>query len=1127
MRRAPLAVLGLALGCAMLPGLRPLASTPVPVSAQANPVVYVQRAEWVGQMRPIPFSRLEWPAGHVAGGLGHDVQTGRLFATDMTAGTVRVYDPKGNLLDVIGEPGSGAEAFVAPRDVAVLANAGRDLAVSETGRRRVRIVGQDGAPRAEAAVDDPQGLIATPRGRQDGSLFFVLDRGRLVLRGFDDRGQSTLSFDLGNLGVFRAPENLASLDQGFGGRPGGTTLTQLMIADPVLGEVRGVLLFGDQGGGLGGSAVRLAGVRAVAQFLDTLPIGTQFQRMLGGAPRLGVAWLDSVAPERTTVPFDDVGDIEVTVGGDVYAAVQPDGVVHLGTGRDLIDRLTWPEGQLIEPLRIAVGDLALIADAGPRVQAWRRDGTPAFRALTPTGLPPFDVAAAGPRAYMLTQDASGGGGDAVSRLDGDQVTASWSPPAGGDHQLVALGARGGRVAALDLLGQEVWLLDEDLREVTRWSVTSANAFKGVLDLAVGTQRVFISNQQTSEVEIWTVEGAWVGAVKVPTGPLRIAAGPGDEVFVLTGSKWVFLYGPNGEPRGAWPAGRPQDRPVDLAVDDQAMLYVLDAAGQVRVYGPDAAAPAQLPPPFGPGVCSAVRDKGAGPREIMLGETVDVELVVDGVCPIDYKSADVVLVIDRSGSMREENKMVAAKNAAIAFLAQTDPLLTRVGIVSFDFEARVLQPLTADRKLLIDQVNTLTPQGGTHLVRGLGLALDVLTGVDARVDASKVVVFMSDGKHTEQGNIPIPNPPGLDEAVARARQAGVHVFTIGLGKDADEANLRRMAADEGSYFFSPTPGELRDIYVQVARRIEAAELFQSAVVTDVVPRNMRYIRGSGRPVEPEVSADEKTLVWRLADVLEPGFRLGYTLQPTQVGLWPTNVEAYNDYVDGFGNPGRQVFPVPQVRVRAPPIDTYRAFLPILIREQCTDYRLHVVLAIDTSSSMRQPFQAGGRPKIEAAREAALAFVARTDLARDVMTIVQFDTAASVVAWGSDAAVLNRAIRDLATHEGTRIDLGLATARDHLAGAGRVAGARPVVVLMTDGAPTAGSAIDTVLESQRLAAAGATLYAVAVGEDADRSFLVHLAGTERSYYAGDSDALVRLYNAMAVGITPCVRAWEMGR
>lgn len=1096
-----------------------MAARPPDARAQGEPFAYALRETWASRDLPLRYERLDWPAGHLPGGIGHDPVLGHVYVTDRTDQTIRVYDAAHRFTGTLAGPGDAPGRLDDPRDLAVLAEGERDLVVSDSGNGRLQVLARDGSPRALVPIGDPQGIVPALADNPEGSAYYVIDRAGKALRGFDAAGAATLTAALNSPWI--VPENLAVTDLSPGrNQPPPARTYQVMLADPGMWQLRGLQLRGGQMQSLTTPILDMAGVRAVATGTAIRPDGSRASFTLAGATGTGIVWADAPGDQRTAVPFADVTDIEITSGGEVLAAVMPEGLVSLGEAQTLIDGMTWPLGRLVEPDRIAVGDAVLLADAAPRVQIWDRAGTPLRRVLTTGAEAPTDVASAGERAYVLGDDGTGMGWR-VYRIAGEVLDASWAPPADGPHRLVAIAARGDRLAVLDLTAQTVWMLDANLNEQARWPLAAAGDFAGVLDIALGQDRVFLADAQSSEVGIWSLAGARLGTIRVPTGPLRIAAGPGDTVFVLTASKWVFVYDAAGQPRGAWPAGAPEDRPADLALDASGLLYVADVGGTVRVYGPDAGLPGQLPPASGAGRCAALRDKGASPREIMLGETVEVSLVVEGECPFAHEPAEVVLAIDRSGSMREGGKMAAARDAAVAFLAQTDPRYTRVALVSFDSAPTLERPLTSDRQSLIERVSLLAPLGGTDLVRPLDMGVDLLTGGDVRPGAAKVIVFMSDGRHTGQGATPIVDPPGMREAIDRARAAGLRVFTIGLGGDVDESNLRRMAAVGGEYFHSPTSAELRDIYVQIARRIAAAELFRRAVVTDRVPGNMRYSPGSGRPLEPQVSTDGKTLTWDLGRVLEPGFRLSYRLQPEQVGLWPTNVFAHTDAVDGFGNVDRLVFPVPQVRVRA---GDQRAYLPIAIRERCEAHRLNVALLIDTSSSMRTPFAEGGRPKIEAAQAAALAFLRGIDLRRDQVTIARFDAAASILAWGGDAGRLEAAVRGLGTHEGTRIDLGLAAVRQHLAGPGFLPGGRPVVVLMSDGAPGGGSEIATRLEAQRLSAAGVTLFAVGVGADADRAFLAELAGPRNSYHAADADVLVQLYGAMATGLAPCVPSWE---
>ena len=97
---------------------------------------------------------------------------------------------------------------------------------------------------------------------------------------------------------------------------------------------------------------------------------------------------------------------------------------------------------------------------------------------------------------------------------------------------------------------------------------------------------------------------------------------------------------------------------------------------------------------------------------------------------------------------------------------------------------------------------------------------------------------------------------------------------------------------------------------VARRQPAATDLR---LVDVVPDNMLVdpgsISGGGGWSAPEVSWERDLLSY------EP-WAESFQLAPQEGGTWPTNVEAYVDLVDGWGQAHRIPFPLPEIEVVAP-------------------------------------------------------------------------------------------------------------------------------------------------------------------------------------------------------------------
>jgi Ca-activated chloride channel family protein len=185
-------------------------------------------------------------------------------------------------------------------------------------------------------------------------------------------------------------------------------------------------------------------------------------------------------------------------------------------------------------------------------------------------------------------------------------------------------------------------------------------------------------------------------------------------------------------------------------------------------------------------------------------------------------ATVVLVIDASRSMQSDDvrptRLEAAKAAAHAFLERV-PKRLRVGLVVFAGDAQVAASPTTDRPLVrasIDAIGTYTGFGGTAIgdaiVRAVELGLQAvaqrtLAAVGAAperpsADALVSILFLSDGRQN-RGIVPPL------EGAARARAAGIPVFTVALGS-ADGAGSSAQGGFGYSVYRAPDPETLRAI-----------------------------------------------------------------------------------------------------------------------------------------------------------------------------------------------------------------------------------------------------------------------------------------------------------------------------
>ena len=123
---------------------------------------------------------------------------------------------------------------------------------------------------------------------------------------------------------------------------------------------------------------------------------------------------------------------------------------------------------------------------------------------------------------------------------------------------------------------------------------------------------------------------------------------------------------------------------------------------------------------------------------------DIELTVRGLDLIG--TSDVVIVIDRSGSMDESSKMETAKDAAKKFVSE---LLasgggnTRIALVSFsDYSSA--DGFTTDIDLLHSKIDAINAYGGTHIQSALHSAQELL---DTSSADSRYIILLGDGQPT--------------------------------------------------------------------------------------------------------------------------------------------------------------------------------------------------------------------------------------------------------------------------------------------------------------------------------------------------------------------------------------------
>jgi len=202
-----------------------------------------------------------------------------------------------------------------------------------------------------------------------------------------------------------------------------------------------------------------------------------------------------------------------------------------------------------------------------------------------------------------------------------------------------------------------------------------------------------------------------------------------------------------------------------------------------------------------------------------------------------------LVIDRSGSMEDDDKIEGARAAAAAFVGMLRPG-DRATIIPFNNEVEPALPFTDDQAALRREIERLRADGGTALYDAVVAGVDVLREQPGR----RVLLVLADGQDCSSPFDGCPDDAGsrasLEEAIGYAERAGQPVAVVGLGDgdDIDADTLQQIAdATGGRYFYAPDPSDLAALYAEVAGAVQ-----QEYRLTYISPRP--FYDGTRRDIE---------------------------------------------------------------------------------------------------------------------------------------------------------------------------------------------------------------------------------------------------------------------------------------
>ncbi|MFN2115151.1 MAG: VWA domain-containing protein, partial [Anaerolineae bacterium] len=403
---------------------------------------------------------------------------------------------------------------------------------------------------------------------------------------------------------------------------------------------------------------------------------------------------------------------------------------------------------------------------------------------------------------------------------------------------------------------------------------------------------------------------------------------------------------------------------------------------------------------------------------------------------------------------------------------------RMGFVAFSDRARIRQELSDDPGDIESAARRMRGSGVTRINLGTREVERILMGDGARLEQGdegriKVVIILSDFEFCQRD--------------MQRFDRDVYVFTAGFDvRDYDRPKMFDMAT--GREYVSERH-QVRDT-IQYYEPLAVGGMpvaIDQMTVQDRLDDRMSLLPDTVDP--PTVTITGQLLEWQFDAPTLP-MTLGYTVEPLMGGgLISVSQQAGAVWVDSEAGAGSGDFPdvavwvdihtetptptatdtptptptdTPTATPTATPADLY---LPITFKiwpevlptpTICVPelQKMDVALVIDTSTSMSNSTQEGGKPKIDAAIEAAQELVSMLKPA-DQTAVIGFNVDATVVqTLTTDKALVASGLQSLTATQaqGTSIDAGLRAGLEELSSERRQVGSHRVIVLVTDGVQT---------------------------------------------------------------------------
>lgn len=251
-----------------------------------------------------------------------------------------------------------------------------------------------------------------------------------------------------------------------------------------------------------------------------------------------------------------------------------------------------------------------------------------------------------------------------------------------------------------------------------------------------------------------------------------------------------------------------------------------------------------------------------------------------------------------------------KMAVIGFAGDTNWLGQKKDAI------KVKQDLTNNVNAVTGALDEMNADGGTDYTSALQEAYNMLAG-RGETDRPGYVIFISDGAPGEQGeSIGDPEWDGSEQA-EKIKDAKYQLYSIGIELDDKADSHLKSLASEGHYqnvTGNNYEEELEDLLKEWAEEINTVPAGTDAVMTDTINTEaFEYVEGSAEASTGTISVDNGVVTWNIGDIpaetATATFKVKPIVTPKQDTEYYTNTDVTLTYKDS--NDQEQTIPKGQI------------------------------------------------------------------------------------------------------------------------------------------------------------------------------------------------------------------------